>query len=51
MSRIQLERLLKIDELIRKPEQQTAQSLADVLEVSERTVRDDLSFMRDRAHD
>lgn len=50
MSRIQLERLLKIDELIRKPERQTAQTLADVLEVSERTVRDDLAFMRDRFH-
>lgn len=50
MSRIQLERLLKIDELIRKPERQVAQTLADVLEVSERTVRDDLAFMRDRFH-
>jgi predicted DNA-binding transcriptional regulator YafY len=50
MSRIQLERLLKIDELIRKPERQTAQALADVLEVSERTIRDDIAFMRDRFH-
>lgn len=50
MSRIQLERLLKIDELIRKPERQTALTLAEVLEVSERTVRDDLAFMRDRYH-
>ena len=48
MSRIQLERLLKIDELIRKPERQVAATLAEVLEVSERTVRDDLAFMRDR---
>lgn len=48
MSRIQLERLLKIDELIRKPERQTAQALADVLEVSERTIRDDIAFLRDR---
>jgi predicted DNA-binding transcriptional regulator YafY len=50
MSRIQLERLLKIDELIRKPERQVAATLAEVLEVSERTVRDDLAFMRDRFH-
>jgi len=50
MSRIQLERLLTIDELIRKPERQTAQALADVLEVSERTIRDDIAFMRDRFH-
>jgi predicted DNA-binding transcriptional regulator YafY len=50
MSRLQLERLLKIDELLRKPERQTAQSLADELEVSERTIRDDLAFLRDRLH-
>jgi predicted DNA-binding transcriptional regulator YafY len=50
MSRIQLERLLKIDELIRGPERQIAQSLADALEVSERTIRDDIAFMRDRFH-
>ena len=50
MSRIQLERLLTIDELIRKPDRQTAQTLADVLEVSDRTIRDDLAFMRDRYH-
>ena len=47
MSR-QLERLLAIDELIRKPERQTAVSLGAALEVSERTIRDDLAFMRDR---
>jgi predicted DNA-binding transcriptional regulator YafY len=47
MSR-QLERLLTIDALIRKPERQTASTLADALEVSERTIRDDLAFMRDR---
>jgi predicted DNA-binding transcriptional regulator YafY len=50
MSRIQLERLLKIDALIRRPERQTASTLAEVLEVSERTIRDDLAFMRDRFH-
>jgi predicted DNA-binding transcriptional regulator YafY len=48
MSRLQLERLLKIDDLLRKPERQTAQSLADELEVSERTIRDDLAFLRNR---
>lgn len=47
MSR-QLERLLAIDELIRKPKRQTALSLAEVLEVSERTIRNDLDFLRDR---
>lgn len=50
MSRRQLERLLTIDSLIRKPERQTAQKLADVLEISERTVREDIAFMRDRYH-
>jgi predicted DNA-binding transcriptional regulator YafY len=50
MSRRQIERLLKIDELIRKPERQTAVNLAEALEVSERTVRDDLNFLRDRFH-
>lgn len=48
MSRIQLERLLKMDELIRQPERQIAATLAEVLEVSERTIRDDLAFLRDR---
>ncbi|MEM9007411.1 MAG: WYL domain-containing protein [Cyanobacteria bacterium P01_F01_bin.86] len=43
-----VERLLAIDELIRKPERQTAESLAAVLEVSERTIRYDLDFLRDR---
>ncbi|NCJ06220.1 WYL domain-containing protein [Synechococcales cyanobacterium C] len=49
MSR-RLERLLKLDQLLRSPERQTAQTLADALEVSERTVRDDLAFLRDRYH-
>jgi predicted DNA-binding transcriptional regulator YafY len=43
-----LERLLQIDELIRSQERQTAESLAQALEVSERTIRNDLSFLRDR---
>lgn len=50
MSRRQIERLLKIDELIRKLERQTAITLAEAVEVSERTIRDDLAFMRDRFH-
>jgi predicted DNA-binding transcriptional regulator YafY len=49
MSR-QLERLLAIDELIRQPARQTAASLGAALEVSERTIRDDIAFMRDRFH-
>ena len=48
MSRIQLERLLKIDGLIRKPERQVAATLAEALEVSDRTVQDDLAFVLDR---
>jgi predicted DNA-binding transcriptional regulator YafY len=43
-----LERLLEIDRLLRSPERHTANSLAAVLEVSERTVRNDLDFLRDR---
>lgn len=50
MSRRQIERLLAVDELIRKPERQTAPTLAAALEVSERTIRDDLAFLRDRYH-
>jgi len=43
-----LERLLQIDALLRLEQRQTADSLAEVLEVSERTVRSDLAFLRDR---
>lgn len=43
-----LERLLQLDSLIRSRERQTCQSLADSLEVSERTIRSDLAFLRDR---
>lgn len=45
-----LERLLKLDELIRSDQRQTAATLAQSLEVSERTVRNDLAFLRDRYH-
>jgi predicted DNA-binding transcriptional regulator YafY len=43
-----LERLLEVDRLLRSPERHTANSLAASLEVSERTVRNDLDFLRDR---
>ena len=43
-----LERLLKIDALLRNKERQTADHLAHLLEISERTIREDISFLRDR---
>lgn len=43
-----LERLLELDRLIRSSERHTAITLAEALEVSERTVRNDLDFLRDR---
>jgi predicted DNA-binding transcriptional regulator YafY len=43
-----LERLLQLDALLRSPLRQTAENLAQALEVSERTVRNDLNFLRDR---
>jgi len=43
-----LERLLELDRLIRLPERHTAITLATGLEVSERTIRNDLDFLRDR---
>jgi predicted DNA-binding transcriptional regulator YafY len=43
-----LERLLHIDSLLRSKHRQTADSLASELEVSERTIRNDLNFLRDR---
>ncbi|KGF71817.1 hypothetical protein DO97_15115, partial [Neosynechococcus sphagnicola sy1] len=43
-----LERLLQLDALLRLPLRQTAENLAEALEVSERTVRNDLNFLRDR---
>jgi predicted DNA-binding transcriptional regulator YafY len=45
-----LERLLQIDTLVRSEQRQTATHLAKMLEVSERTVRNDLAFLRDRYH-
>jgi predicted DNA-binding transcriptional regulator YafY len=45
-----LERLLQIDQLLRSGQRQTASSLASALEVSERTIRSDLNFLRDRYH-
>lgn len=43
-----LERLLQIDSLLRTGKRNTADSLAEALEISERTVRNDLAFLRDR---
>jgi predicted DNA-binding transcriptional regulator YafY len=43
-----LERLLKIDGFLRSDQRQTATSMGKLLEVSDRTVRDDIAFMRDR---
>lgn len=45
-----LERLLKIDSLLRTLHRPTNPSLAQELEVSERTIRSDLAFLRDRYH-
>jgi predicted DNA-binding transcriptional regulator YafY len=45
-----LERLLKLDALIRSGHRQTTALLSDQVDVSERTVRNDLTFMRDRFH-
>lgn len=43
-----LERLLQIDHFLRSPARQTSISLAEALEVSERTIRSDIAFLRDR---
>ncbi|WP_375515432.1 HTH domain-containing protein, partial [uncultured Nostoc sp.] len=43
-----LERLLQIDSLLRTTTRPTTLSLAEALKVSERTVRSDLAFLRDR---
>ncbi len=45
-----LERLLELDALLRSHDRHTADSLAHKLEVSERTIRSDLAFLRDRYH-
>ncbi|MFQ3614706.1 MAG: HTH domain-containing protein, partial [Cyanobacteriota bacterium] len=44
----QLERVLKLDMLLRSGQKQTATMLAQALEVSERTVRSDIDFLKDR---
>ncbi len=43
-----LERLLKIDFLLRSGIRQTQRSLSEATEVSDRTIRSDLDFLRDR---
>lgn len=43
-----LERLLKLDTLIRSRERHTLASLAASVEMSERTIRSDIAFLRDR---
>jgi predicted DNA-binding transcriptional regulator YafY len=43
-----LERLLQLDALLRSGQRQTVVSLAEATEVSERTIRSDLAFLRDR---
>lgn len=45
-----LERLLQLDTLLRSSQWNTIKTLAEALEVSERTVRNDLAFLRDRYH-
>jgi predicted DNA-binding transcriptional regulator YafY len=45
-----LERLLKIDYRIRTYPHQTSKSLSEALEVSDRTIRSDLDFLRERYH-
>ena len=48
ISPLKLERLLVIDEMVRSRQRQTAEQMADALSVSERTLRSDLAFLRDR---
>ncbi len=43
-----LERLLQLDELLRTAKRPTTAKIALTLEVSERTVRNDIAFLRDR---
>ena len=47
MSFPQIERLLQLDELLRSKQKHTQQSLAEALEVSDRTIRTYLDFMRE----
>lgn len=46
----QEERVIRLDQLLRNRDRTTAQHLADELEVSERTVRADITFLKDRLH-
>ena len=48
MSFPQIERLLQLDELLRTKQKHTQASLAQALEVSDRTIRNYLDLMRDR---
>jgi len=50
MSSRHLERLLQIDSLLRTGKRATSASLGKALEVSDRTIRSDLAFLRDRFH-
>jgi len=50
MSSRHLERLLQIDSLLRTGKRATSASLGKALEVSERTIRSDIAFLRDRFH-
>lgn len=43
-----LERLLQLDSLLRSEQRQTAQSLAEAVEVKVRTIHNDIAFLRDR---
>ncbi len=43
-----LERLLQLDELLRSGQRHTAATLAIAVERSERTVREDIAFLRNR---
>ena len=45
-----LERLLQLDRLLRAGDRPTAGRMATVLEVTERTVRSDIEFLRNRFH-
>jgi predicted DNA-binding transcriptional regulator YafY len=46
----QEERIVRLDQLLRNRDRTTAQHLADELEVSERTIRADITFLKDRLH-
>jgi predicted DNA-binding transcriptional regulator YafY len=48
MAARRLERLLEIDRLIRSPRRQTAATLSQELEVSERTIQGDITFLKNR---